>query len=159
MGRPTKYDPSYPGEAFAQCLTGATDEELAAHFGIAKSTLYEWKNEYPEFSDAIKRGKSPADGNVAGALYQRATGAEWVEEQAIKCKRVEYENGKKVLEEERVEVVEVTRRAPPDTTAAIFWMKNRVSAHWRDKIEHAGEGGGPIAISVTRTLVRPNGDG
>lgn len=132
-GRPSKYDEAFPAVAYEQCLLGATDKELAEFFDIAESTLYEWKKEYPEFSEAIKRGKAPADGEIAAALYNRAHGAEWVEEQAFKLKTVTYDNGKRLKEEERLEVVEVTRRAPPDTTAAIFWLKNRRPDLWRDK--------------------------
>lgn len=130
VGRPSKYDPAFVGLAHEACMAGATDEELADYLGIATSTLYEWKKAHPEFSEAIKSGKAPADAKVAAALYERALGAEWVEEQAIKVKRVEYNNGKRVLETESVEVVEVTRRAPPDTTAGIFWLKNRRPRHW-----------------------------
>lgn len=139
VGRPTLYQDRYVGDAYRYCLMGATDEELADAFGVATSTLYEWKNQYPEFSEAIKEAKHPADASVVGALHQRATGAEWVEEQAIKLKEVTYENGKRVKETERVEVVPVTRRVPPDTTAGIFWVKNR-RKNWRDKqdIEHSG---------------------
>lgn len=137
--------------AFEACLLGATDEELAEYFSIHVATLYEWKNRYPEFAEAIKSGKRPADQSVATALHGRATGAEWKEEQAIKVKRVEYsESGKRILEEERVEIVEVTRRAPPDTTAAIFWLKNRRATDWRDKIEHTGDPLQPLTFRIVR---------
>jgi hypothetical protein len=35
---------------------------------------------------------------------------------------------------------------PPDTTAGIFWLKNRQKAQWRDRIdtELSGKDGGPI---------------
>lgn len=156
-GRPTSYRAEYVEDAHAQCLLGATDEELAAHFGISCATLYEWKKRYPEFSEAIKRGKRPADKEIAHALFQRARGAEWVEEQAIKCRTVTYKDGKRVREEERVEVVEVTRRAPPDTTAGIFWLKNRQPQHWRDRQDvDVTTGGKPLPpTNITVALVRP----
>lgn len=135
-GQPTKYDSRYPQMAYEACLAGATDAELADYFGIAQSTLYEWKNAHPEFSEAIKKGKAPADATIAAAIFERAKGAEWVEEQAIKVKRVEYDNGKRVFETEDVKVVEVTRRAPPDTTAGIFWLKNRRPQDWNDRQQH-----------------------
>lgn len=134
-GRPSKYDGTFAAEAARLCLLGATDAELAEHFGVAESTFYKWKTEFPEFSEAIKRAKTPADAEVAAALFERATGAEWIEQQAIKVKEVKYEGGKRVSEIERVEVVDVTRRAPPDTTSMIFWLKNRRKIEWRDKVE------------------------
>lgn len=124
--------------AYKYCLLGATDEELAAHFSIACSTLYEWKKKYPEFSEAIKKGKKPADAIIAHALFERAKGAEYLEEVAIKCKTVEWVDGHKI-ETEHVEVVRLTKQAPPDTTACIFFLKNRDKAHWSDvqKLEHS----------------------
>lgn len=137
MGRPSKYQESFALDVEKHCLLGATDDSLAEHLGISVSTLNDWKNKFPEFSEAIKRGKAPADAEVAHKLFERAKGAEWTEEQAIKLKRVHYGDGKRLMEEEYVEVVEVTRRAPPDTTAAIFWLKNRKPEAWRDKTEVA----------------------
>lgn len=158
-GRPSSFLSEYVERAYEACLLGATDAELAAYFGVAESTLYKWKNDHPEFSEAIKRGKAPADAAVATAFFNRATGAEWVEEQAIKLKSIQYKDGKKVSEEERVEVVEVTRRAPPDTTAGIFWLKNRKPSAWRDKqdVEHTGPEGGPMEVVITRRVVDAEG--
>ena len=132
------------------CLLGATDAQLGESFGVSERTINTWKGEHPAFLHALKRGKSEADVKVAGAMYEHAQGSEWVEEQAIKCKRVEYKDGKRVLEEEYVEIVEVTRRAPPDTTSGIFWLKNRQPQLWRDRqsIEHTGPDGGPIMTVI-----------
>lgn len=155
-GRPSKYQEEFAEQAYEHCLLGATDADLAEHFGISETTVYSWKNEFPEFAEAIKRGKAPANADVAHAMYQKATGAEWVEQQAIKLKEVEYEGGKRVRETERVEVVEVTRRAPPDTTAGIFWLKNRRPDLWRDKQdhEHSGPDKGPIEIKDDTEVAR-----
>lgn len=153
-GRPSAYKPEYCDHAYEYCLLGATDEELAEAFGVACSTLYEWKNQYPEFAETIKKGKKPADAGVAAAMFRRATGAEWLEEQAIKLKTVEYSDGRKVREEERVEIVAVKRAAPPDTTAGIFWLKNRHPSHWRDKQdhEHTGKDGAPLVPVINVTI-------
>jgi hypothetical protein len=35
--------------------------------------------------------------------------------------------------------VPYTERYPPDTAAAIFWLKNRQPKHWRDKVETVGD--------------------
>lgn len=141
VGSPSKYNPEYCQKAYEFCLLGATNKELADHFGVALSTLQEWKLVHPEFSDAIKRGKTPADATVANALYERAKGAKYKEQQAFKLKKVIYENGKKIAEEERIEVVELDKEVPPDTTAAIKWLSNRRSTApadsipWRDKVD------------------------
>ena len=142
QGRPSKYKEEYAEQAYKLCLLGHTDEELAQFFEIAKSTLYEWKLEYPDFSDSIKKGKEIADMDVAVKLLERAKGATVMRQQAIKMKDTIYSNdGKKISEEERIEVVDLVHQEAPDTTALIFWLKNRKSSQWKDKqdIQHSGK--------------------
>lgn len=126
-GRPTDFDKAYVEQAAKLCLLGATDDEMADFFGVHRATIYRWKLEYPEFCDAIKSAKEHADERVERSLYQKATGYDYSEEQAIKIKMEQHK--------EEVEIVEVRRHSPADTTAAIFWLKNRRKAEWRDKQE------------------------
>lgn len=140
-GRPSSYRSEYAEQAKKLCELGATDSEMADFFDVHRSTLYRWKLEYPEFCDALKVGKEAADNRAERSLYQKATGYTYLEQQAFKVKTVTYDAGKRVKEVEEVRVVEVERVAPPDTTACIFWLKNRRAADWRDKalVEHSGE--------------------
>lgn len=126
-GRPTKYKPEFVKQAEALCDLGATDEEMAAFFDVDARTVYRWKLEYPEFCQSIKAGKDRADDRVERSLFQKASGFYFKEEQAVKVKTGPFS--------EEVEVVPVEKYAPPDTTAMIFWLKNRRSANWRDKQE------------------------
>lgn len=119
---------------------GATDADMAAFFEVSESTINLWKIEHPEFSESAKRGKASADMHLASKLFSRAEGAEWEEEQAIKVKVGAHE--------ERVEIVTIKRSAPPDTTALIFWLKNRQPKKWRDRQEVTGADGGPVATEV-----------
>ena len=135
-GRPTDYDPEYAETAYRHCLLGATDEDLAEVFDVETRTISNWKVSHPEFFQALKRGKREADAEVAESLYHKATGMEYVEEQAIKVKTVEYENGKRKSEKQHIEVVAVKKFLPPDTTAIIFWLKNRDREHWRDRKDY-----------------------
>jgi hypothetical protein len=131
-GRPSDFNESMVEQAAKLCSLGATDDEMADFFGVHRSTLYRWKLEHPEFCDAIKSAKEIADERVERSLYQKATGYSVKEEQAIKVKVEQHK--------EAVEVVEVEKHIPADTTAVIFWLKNRRSQQWRDKheIEHSG---------------------
>jgi hypothetical protein len=121
-GRPTDYDPSYCDSVVKLCRLGATDAELADFYGVAKSTIALWKKIYPEFSDAIKAGKEKADSEVADSLYHRALGYEHAEDQIF-----QYE-GKPLI-------VPTIKHYPPDSTAMIFWLKNRRPDLWREKHE------------------------
>jgi hypothetical protein len=76
---------------------GLTDEQIAHNMGISRSTLKEWKKDYPAISAALKKTKEVVDREVENALYKKA------------CEG--------------------------DTTAMIFWLKNRRPNDWRDKRE------------------------
>jgi hypothetical protein len=43
-------------------------------------------------------------------------------------------------------IVPTVKNYPPDTTAVIFWLKNRRPDEWRDKIDHgiSAPDGGPV---------------
>ena len=100
---------------------GLTDEQIAKNIGIATSTFYEWKKKEKEFSEALKKGKEVIDFEVENALLKRALGYEYEEET--------YENG--------ILTKKVKKQVAPDTTAQIFWLKNRQVKKWRDKVEIA----------------------
>lgn len=136
VGRPSRYKQEYCVQAYKLCLLGSTDKQMADFFGVAESTINKWKLDHPEFSESIKKGKEIADMEIANSLFERAKGAKVKKKQAIKLKRVEYNMGRRVLEEERIEIVDVEEELPPDTTSAIFWLKNRNPDQWRDKQQH-----------------------
>lgn len=141
MARPTDYNSDFIEQAEKLCMLGATDDEIADFFGVHRATIYRWKIEYPEFCDAIKTAKEIADERVERSLYQKATGYNYKEEQAFKLKKGQYE--------EEVEVVDVEKHQPADTTAAIFWLKNRRKNEWRDKheIDHQSSDGSMKPVS------------
>lgn len=143
-GRPTKYDPKLNGMVEALCRLGATDKELAETLGVTEQTINNWKNSNDEFFEAIKRGKILSDQEVSEKLFKKATGYDYVEEQAIKVKDYNIE-GKQI---ERIEIIQVVKHVPPDSTAQFFWLKNRRKNEWRDKQEHeiTGADGGPIEV-------------
>lgn len=128
MGRPTKYKEEYAEQAYKLCLLGATDADLADFFDVEESTINNWKHDYPQFLESIKKGKVEADAVIAEKLFHRAKGYEHPEDKIFN------DNGKPL-------VVPTVKHYPPDTTAAIFWLKNRQSAKWRDKqdIEQTGD--------------------
>jgi hypothetical protein len=121
-GRPTKYDKLYPKQAEKLCALGATDEDLANFFEVSIATINNWKVVHSEFLDALKNGREPADDRVERSLYQRAVG-------------YSYDAVKIFMPASASEPVYAPYRehVPPDTTAAIFWLKNRRKGEWRDK--------------------------
>lgn len=154
-GRKTAYKSEYEEQAKKLCMLGATDVTLADFFEVKVSTINNWKKKHPAFLESLKKGKLTADAEVASKLFDRATGFEWDEQQAIKVKEVNYKDGKRLRESEHVEMVTVHRVVPPDTTAIIFWLKNRQKADWRDKQDHevTGKDGEAIAQAVNVTYM------
>ena len=131
------------------------DAGLAEKLGVAVATIYRWKNEYPDFCDALRKGKTGFDQQVQDALLSKATGATLNKQVAIKLKDTEYDDmGKKLAERERVELVTVTEQAAPDTGAMIFWLTNRQGDDWKNtqRRELTGADGAPIDNSINVTL-------
>jgi len=124
-GRPTEYKEAYVEGAKKLARLGATDAEIADFFDVHVATIHRWKHSYPDFCDALKVGKAEADERVARSLYHRALG---YEHEAVKI----------FMPGGATEPVYApyTEKYPPDTTAAIFWLKNRRPEEWRDKHEH-----------------------
>ena len=74
---------------------GLTDEQIAKNIGISRKTLNDWKNNYSDICDTLKKGKEVVDYQVENALLNSALDG--------------------------------------NTTAQIFWLKNRRPDKWRDK--------------------------
>lgn len=150
-GRPTKFKAEFVKQAAKLASLGATDREAAEFFDVTESTLHLWKHTHPEFSEALKVGKETADSRVEQSLYRRALG---YSHDAVKIA---------VNAAGEVTQVPFTEHHAPDTTAAIFWLKNRKPAEWRDvkAQELSGPGGEPIQVrEIRETIVDPrNRDG
>ena len=122
VGRPSRYKPEYADQALKLCMLGLIDKEMAAFFGVSEQTLNTWKKRHPEFLESLKGGKTLADAGVAAKLFHRACGYEHPE--------VHISNY-----QGQITITDIIKHYPPDTTAAIFWLKNRQRGLWRDKPE------------------------
>jgi hypothetical protein len=105
-GRPSSFKDEFIEQALMLSKLGATDKELASFFDVSEVTLNAWKKSHTEFLKSLKDGKLLADARVSNALYTRAIGYELND-----------------------------KHYPPDTTACIFWLKNRQPEKWREKQE------------------------
>lgn len=121
-GRPTDYRKEYCEQVEKLCKLGATDKEIADFFEVTEQTINNWKLEHNEFFESLKKGKQIADAEVADKLFKRATGYSH-DEVDVK------------MFEGQIILTPLIKHYPPDTTAAIFWLKNRQRDKWRDKTE------------------------
>ena len=112
-------------EAWAR--DGLTDEQISHNMGCNIRTFYVWKKDHPQIDAALRAGKEVVDIQVENALYKRAIG-------------YDYEEVKTIIEtmpdgEERQRAERTRKHVPGDTTAQIFWLKNRKPIEWRDRRE------------------------
>jgi hypothetical protein len=137
-GRPSKFDKKFIAQAEKLCKLGATDIEMADFFEVDVRTLYRWKNENEEFCQALKAGKDEADDRVERSLFARANGYEHDE---VDIRVV----GGGIVQ------TPIRKYYPPDTTAAIFWLKNRRPKEWREMkaVELTGANGGPVVVAAS----------
>ena len=108
-------------------MLGATNAQLALFFGRSAMTIDGWLRKYPEFIEARKRGGIIADMKASGSLFKRGNGFYYEEEE------MKYVNKKWVT-------FMVKKYCIPDTTALIFWLKNRQRELWTDvhRVQHGG---------------------
>lgn len=139
MGRPSKYKDEFVIQAEKLCKLGATDIEVADFFEVEVRTLYRWKAEHDDFCQALKAGKAEADARVERSLFARATG---------------YEHDEVDIRVVGGAIVQTPLRKhyPPDTTACIFWLKNRRPDEWRDRQELTGKDGAPLFEKPAETM-------
>lgn len=117
---------------------GLTDEQIATNMGISAATLYNWKRDHLEIFEALKDGKDVADRQVENALFKSALGYTFDEVT------------KELKDDELVVTKVVHKEVQPNTTAQIFWLKNRKRAEWRDRVENAitGADGGAVKVET-----------
>lgn len=128
---------------------GLTDRQIAHNIGITEQTLNIWKKSHPSVFESLKKGKEVIDRQVENALLKKALGYDYEEV------REEYEYGQ--LAKRTV----TKKHIPGDTTAQIFWLKNRKPGEWREKkeVEVSGEINNPYAGLTTEELKRLIRDG
>lgn len=112
------------------CLDGLIDKQIYKNMGISRTTFYKWKSENSEFADLLKRGKEIADREVENALFKSATGF----------------------------IGPNDKYYPPNTTAQIFWLKNRKKDDWKDKREQDVSITTPISDTAMKVEAILKGD-
>ena len=147
----SKYEKDFPLRAQDYARQGLKDTQIAAKLGISEKTYYDYQLKYPQFLQAIKKGKAPVDVMVENALLKRALGFSFMET------HTEYKPGEK-KEGEKTEPIPVTIKRirkfiPPDVAAAFIWLKNRRGKRWKDR--HQLEIPDAIKIQIISKIPRP----
>lgn len=95
---------------------GLTNEDIAHNMGITRQTLNNWCKKYTSIFDALKKGREPVVRKLENSLIKKAQGFEyeetttemWVDDKG----------------EKRQKVSKHKKYSAPDTSAAIFLLKN-----------------------------------
>lgn len=118
---------------------GLTDKQIASNMGITEQTLNVWKKNYPSLFESLKRGKAVVDIQVENALLKRALGYSY--DEVTKERVLDYDPSTGQVVGSHMEVTKTVRKeVQGDTTAQIFWLKNRRHEKWRDKRDVSVEG-------------------
>ncbi|MCK5267001.1 MAG: transposase [Spirochaetes bacterium] len=110
------------------CRDGYTDKMICRALGVSAETFCKYKREKAELVEALKVNKQIADLTVENSLYKRAVGYSYTET----VKEVKTDKDDNIIFKH---IKKVEKMVVPDTTAQIFWLKNRKQKEWRDKQE------------------------
>lgn len=127
MAATQKYNPEYHDDwAWSLAIRGATDQEIADAFGVARRTIIRWREQHESFEEAIMRGKAGADAKVEKSLFKRALGYDYEEKETV----IEMDkNGNQKPAKVRRKTIHV----PAEVGAMCFWLKNRNPDEWADR--------------------------
>ena len=126
-GAPSKYETHVKSrfDEIKEWLSlGATEKEIWNNLGIHKSTFYDYKSKYKEFSDLLKKGRKKPVEEIKAAMLKRAKGFQYEETKTV-IERIEYEDGDTIVPARKVRTEVTTKTALPDVAAGLVLLK-----HW-----------------------------
>lgn len=121
-GRKTGFDDTIQSTILRLIKEGKTEDQIAEIIGVCRTTLNNWKGKHPKFLYAVRESRQIADEMVEAALFGRAVGYSHAEEKVFCSDGV-------------IVTHETVKHYPPDTTAAMFWLRNRQPDRWKEKTE------------------------
>lgn len=127
-GRPTDYDPAFCEDVIRLGRQGKSIEQIAYRLFVAVSTMYKWRDEHPEFSEALALAKE----------HEQAYWEDLAEQHIVETK-----------EGPRLNATIWSR-----SMAARFPKKYREQV----KQEITGAEGAPLLQGINVTFVKPDGD-
>jgi hypothetical protein len=126
------YKPEYAQlAAVVVSVYGSTPAELGKVFGVPAPFIMRWINQHSDFRDAVENATKNCNIMVMQRLFRQCMGYK------VKTERLFYDGrAGKVIKGTYTETVK------PDTTAMVFWLKNRMPDKWVDKVAAQVDGKG-----------------
>lgn len=143
------YDARYPDFARKCAMLGLSDTQIAGFLDVPVPVMEAWKKLFPEFWAMLRDGRTRALGDVAAALYERATG--W-SHPAVKVwiGKTKDAAGNEVVDVHEHPIVE---KFPPDVEAAKFILKNRAPEQWADSSKTTVDGSLDVGLGGISALL------
>ncbi len=116
---PSVWKDDYIRIAFQLAILGARNEDLANAFDVHPSTISSWLRDRPEFTDALQRGRTLANAEVAEAMYKCAVGFE------KEVEEIHFVKGRPV-------VFKVKKYFPPNPWSQAKFLGVRERGRWSD---------------------------
>lgn len=134
-------------------------DDIAKNLGISRSTLFEYKNKYSDFSDALKTGREVMDATVEHSLLRECIGYEYEETTTVTTAVIDKKTGQ-VTNLERVEKRTTKKYARPSATAIAYYLNNREPSKWKNRVIYDDENDNGILPKLLEALVNAkNGNG
>lgn len=103
---------------------GYTFQDIANRIGIGHSTLRDWRRNYPEIENALKKGREVIDYKVENALLKSALGYKTREVKVTTIMR------RGVVVETQTETLD--KEQAPNVSAIQCWLYNRLPKKWKN---------------------------
>ena len=103
---------------------GLTNADIAYNMAVRPETFSRWLTAHPQIHQALKRGREPISRKLENSLIKKAIGFNYEE---VTTEIWVDDTGK-----ERKKAVKHSRYSLPDTTAAIFLLKNYKPEKYRN---------------------------
>jgi len=145
VGRKSKYE-TYVKIRFDEILgwikLGIIEAEICSRLGIAVSSWEKYKTEFLELTELLKKGHAKINNDVVNALYKTCIGYIVDETEVInlvpldKYGEPKKDNAGNIIKPKVAKIRKLTKHILPNTTALIFWLKNKLPGEFKDKHEH-----------------------
>ena len=132
-GRTVKYTEETPDLVYRMVRLGLTIAQVAANLKITERTLTNWMQNREDVRKAYEDGRWESILIIEESLWRKANGYEYEE--------VKEYSGIDSIGRPWSRTVSTLKRVEPDTTALIYYSKNRYPERWRDTWHVQGAGG------------------
>jgi hypothetical protein len=131
LGKPSKFEQSMVERVEEMSKLGLTIAQMAKFMDVPIDTLQGWFRKIGELREAYEKGRWIHDHAVQLSLLERALGFEYIEEKEV--------SGIDAIGRPYKYKTRTKKKVLGDTTAQIFWLKNRDPERWRDTYAKGGD--------------------